>query len=130
MAKMISRLAKLRTDLRALLDESMFRSQGEPTRLYRFIHFWMLVFRSFFGNRCALRASALSYSTLLALIPMLAVAMSITSSLLKKEGEQQIYQFIDRIVSGIVPPAADVATTNSPALETNLTVNAAENSGT
>jgi uncharacterized BrkB/YihY/UPF0761 family membrane protein len=45
------------------------------------------------------RASALSYTTLLALIPLLAVAISVTSSLLKNEGEEKIYQAIDKLVS-------------------------------
>ena len=38
------------------------------------------------------RAAALSYTTLLALIPLLAVAISVTSSLLKSEGEEKIYR--------------------------------------
>jgi membrane protein len=42
---------------------------------------------------------------LLALIPMLAVVMSITSGLLKKEGEDKIDQFIVKMVAGLVPPA-------------------------
>ena len=56
---------------------------------HKFAHFWILVGRSFARNRCPVRASALAYATVLALIPMLAVVVSITSSLLKKEGEEQ-----------------------------------------
>ena len=106
MANKTSRLQKIRGTIQALLDESLFRSRDEPLRLYKFAHFWVLVGRSFARNRCPIRAAALSYTTLLALIPMLAVAISVTSSLLKKEGEQQIYQFIDRFVSGVMPPAS------------------------
>lgn len=77
----------------------------EPSRLYKFIHFWVLVGRSFVRNRCPLRASALSYTTLLALIPMLAVAMSVTTSVLKKQGQQQIEHLIYKFVANIVPPS-------------------------
>ena len=52
-----------------------------------------------------MRAAALSYATLLALIPMLAVAISVTSSILKTQGENEIYAAIDKLVSNIMPPA-------------------------
>ncbi len=138
MAKKNSRLQRLRDGIQALLDEGVFRSERELSGLYKFLHFWMLIARSFNRNRCPIRAAALSYTTLLALIPMLAVAISVTSSLLKKEGEQQIYQFVDKVIAGIMPPAvlhpnapvrtafvtADGASgldqTNAPSASTNL----------
>ena len=40
------------------------------------------------------------------IIPVLAVSIGIASSLLKKQGEDQIYQFVDNVVTRIVPPAA------------------------
>jgi membrane protein len=85
-------------------------AENEFDRLEHFAHFWALVWQSFVRNRCLVRASALSYTTLLALIPLLAVAISVTSSLLKKEGEQQIYKAVDKLVSNFVPPAG----TNAP----------------
>jgi membrane protein len=83
-------------------------------RLEHFIHFWFFVGKSFVQNRCLVRASALSYTTLLALIPLLAVAISVTSSLLRKEGEQEIYKAIDKFVSNVVPPATVTAPPSSP----------------
>ena len=77
----------------------------ELNRLERFAHFGMLVGRSFVRNRCPIRAAALSYITLLALIPLLAVAISVTSALLKKQGEDQIYRAVDKLVVHLVPPA-------------------------
>jgi len=77
----------------------------EITRLEHFAHFCVLVGKSFVRNRCPVRAAALSYATLLALIPMLAVAISVTSSLLKSEGEEKIYAAIDKVVNNIMPPA-------------------------
>ncbi len=61
-------------------------AESELSRLERFAHLCALVIRSFVHNRCPVRAAALSYTTLLALIPLLAVAISVTSSLLKNEG--------------------------------------------
>lgn len=80
-------------------------------RLEHFTHFWFFVGKSFVQNRCLVRASALSYTTLLALIPLLAIAISVTSSLLKKQGEQQIYRAVDNFVSSVMPPAT---VTNAP----------------
>ncbi len=93
-------------------------AENEFNRLERFVHFWVLVGKSFERNRCPVRAAALSYTTLLALIPLLAVAISVTSSLLKSEGEQRIYEAIDKLVSNVMPPAS--LNTNGPAVSLNL----------
>ncbi len=102
-------------------------AETEFNRLERFAHFWVLVGKSFVRNRCPVRAAALSYSTLLALIPMLAVAVSVTSSLLKSEGEEKIYQLIDKFVSNVMPPAtlnssnsADVSLDLAPSMSVRL----------
>jgi hypothetical protein len=87
--------------------------EAEISRLEKFVHFWVLVTRSFVRNRCLVHASALSYSSLLALVPILAVALSVTSSILKSEGEEQIYRFVDKLVASVMPPAV---------LHTNLSV--------
>lgn len=102
MAKNNSRLRRIKQDALALWNESFHPDQELP-RLHKFLHFWVLVIKSFNRNRCPIRASALSFTTLLALIPILAVAISIASALLKKEGEDQIYHFVDRFVSAVVP---------------------------
>jgi membrane protein len=80
-------------------------TEGEFSRLERFAHLWALVIRSFVRNRCPVRAAALSYTSLLALIPLLAVAISVTGGLLNTEGEEKIYQAIDKFVSTVMPPA-------------------------
>jgi membrane protein len=94
-------------------------AETEFNRPERFVHFWVLAGKSFHRNRCPSRAAALSYSTLLALIPMLAVAVSVTSSLLKSEGEEKIYQLIDKFVSSVMPPAT-LNATNAAAVSLNL----------
>jgi membrane protein len=105
-----SRLVKILTEDRTGAEEF--------NRLERFAHFWVLAGKSFARNRCPVRAAALSYTTLLALIPLLAVAISVTSSLLKGEGEQKIYEAIDKLVSNVMPPAQ--LSTNGPAVSLNL----------
>lgn len=119
MAKNDSTLHKLKQDALAIWDER-FHPEKELSRLHKFLHFWLLVVKSFKRNRCPIRASALSFTTLLALIPMLAVAISITSALLKKEGEEQIYHFVDKLVSTMVPAAPLTnATVTTVSLSTN-----------
>ncbi len=80
-------------------------TEQEIGRLEHFAHFCVLTGKSFVRNRCPVRAAALSYATLLAIIPMLAVAISVTSSLLKSEGEEKIYTAIDKVISNLMPPA-------------------------
>jgi membrane protein len=119
MAKKISRFQRVRQEAVALWDES-FHPDEELTRLRRFLHFWVLVLKSFNRNRCPIRASALSFLTVLGLIPVLAVSISIASSLLKKQGEEQIYRFVDTVVSRIMPPATS---TNAPPHTVTLSTN-------
>src|ERR1041385_6869475 len=109
-----SRLVRILTgDNFAGPDEPLLESS--LTRLEKFAHFWVLVSKSFVRNRCPVRASALSYSTLLAIIPMLAVAMSVSSVFLKNKGEDQIKSFIEQFVERMVP--ATLSDTNIPSAE-------------
>ena len=110
MAQKQSRFQALKQEALALWEER-FKADDEPSRLRRFLHFWVLVLKSFNRNRCPIRASALSFLTLIALIPILAVSIGIASSLLKNKGEEQIYSFVDNVVSRIMPPTP---TTNPP----------------
>ena len=126
MAKMrLSRLVKI-------IGGAQTGAEHEFNRLEQFAHFWVLVGKSFVRNRCPTRAAALSYSTLLALIPMLAVAISVTSSLLKTQGEDKIYGAIDKLVSSVMPPATistngeNVSLNLSPGMTANLTATNSE----
>lgn len=110
---------------KALLDESALRSQVRLSKLEKFAHFWIMVWRSFSRNRCPVRASALAYATLLALIPMLAVVVSVTSTFLKKEGEDRIDQFIVKVVGSVT--GSGTVVTNGAGATTHLA--AVENGG-
>src|SRR2546427_10400541 len=120
MEKHNSKLRRRWAEARAVWDESALRSQTELSKLYKFAHFCVMVWRSFTRNRCPVRASALAYASLLALIPMLAVVMSITSTFLKKEGEERIDEFIVKMVATMTPPA--MLTTNVVAVTTHVTI--------
>lgn len=106
-ADAVSKLKQLQTEAREALDEAALARRGEQqlTRLQRFLHFWALVARSFVRNRCPVRASALAYFSLLALVPMLAVVIGITSSFLKHQGEKPIEAFVARLVESVTPEA-------------------------
>ncbi len=98
----ISRLRRIQ----AVFNDENASSFGdvELPWLHRFAHFWVMVGKSFWRNRCAVRASALAYTTLLALVPLLAVGISISTSLLKREGgEKQIEQIINTFVDKVAP---------------------------
>lgn len=99
------RFKKVYTSVYEFLTEKGIETHEESTasRLHRFAHFWLLVFKSFARNRCPLRATALAYTTLLALVPMLAVGVSITSSLLKEKGVEATRQLIEEFVDAAVP---------------------------
>ena len=118
MKRPFSRLVKILSGLRTDAEAERLHAENELSRLERFAHFWVRVGKSFARNRCPVRAAALSYTTLLALIPLLAVAISVTSSLLKSEGEQKIYEAIDRLVASVMPPAR--LDTNGPAVSLSL----------
>ena len=79
-------------------DEKFLRS-----RLHRTAHFWLLVIKSFVRNRCPVRAASLAYTTLLALVPLLAVGVSITTSMLQKRGEEPVERFINKLVDYMAP---------------------------
>ena len=106
-SKRFSRLIKILSGAAADAEDEIFLLEG---RLERFVHFWVLVIRQFVRHRCLVRASALSYSTLIALIPLLAVALSVTSSLLKNQDEAQFQHAVEHFVSAITPPATLAAT--------------------
>jgi membrane protein len=76
---------RLRGEIEALFDERRLFGKGERdvTPFQQFLHFWLMVGRSFVTNRCPVRASALAYATLLALIPLLAVGIGVSTTFLK-----------------------------------------------
>jgi membrane protein len=101
----VGKLKRMQNATQDFLEEKGIGSPEEfdASWLRRVGHFWLLVGKSFWRNRCPVRASALAYTTLLALIPVLAIVVSVTTSLLQSQGEKPIREFIDYLVANIAP---------------------------
>ena len=114
-----SRLLKIFTGTSSGEDGELLQLDG---RLERTAHFWTLVVRHFVRNRCLVRASSLAYTTLLALIPLLAVILSVSTSLLKNVDEEKFYQAIASVASAsTLKVKPDAANSNSVVVvNTNL----------
>src|SRR5712691_5580224 len=100
-----SRLKRVYTGVYEFLTEKWVATheEAQASRLHRFAHYWLLVFKTFSRNRCPLRATALAYTTLLALIPLLAVGFGIASSVLKEKDELATKKLIGDLVDTVVP---------------------------
>jgi membrane protein len=100
-----SRLRKLYTSVYEFVTEKGIETheEGKASRFQRAAHFWLLVFKSFSRNRCPLRATALAYTTLLALIPLLAVSLGIVSGFLREKGPNATKELLGQIVDAAVP---------------------------
>jgi uncharacterized BrkB/YihY/UPF0761 family membrane protein/DNA-binding IscR family transcriptional regulator len=100
-----SKIRKWYTTVYEFITEKGIETHEEAHASYieRIAHFWLLVFKSFGRNRCPLRATALAYTTLLALIPLLAISFGIASSLIKERGPAETRQLISQLVDAAVP---------------------------
>lgn len=101
----LTKLRRIRETARLFMDDRRMavECRRHPNKWLNFAHFWVVVGRNFVRNRCILRASALAYTTILALIPLLAVMVIVSTSLLKKDGEERMDQMIDQFVASVAP---------------------------
>jgi len=102
----VLKLKRLQEEAQAILedDPSVHLVPGAmPPAGRSFLQFWVSVGKSYGRNRCPSRASALAYTTLLAIVPLLALAVGISSSLLKKQGERPIEALIESAVAKVAP---------------------------
>jgi membrane protein len=115
----VGKLKRIQNATQDFLEEKGIESadQYDSSRLWRLAHFCLLVGKNFWRNRCPVRASALAYTTLLALIPVLAIAVSITTSLLQNQGDKPIRQFIDYLVANAAPALSLEVSTNKEAAQ-------------
>jgi membrane protein len=104
----MSRLRKLQETAGALLFDRG-PEHGDSARhasgIFRTLHFWARVVHSFLRNRCPVHASALAFSSLLGLIPILAVAFSVSTLILKSQdqGEAQVRLLVGKIIETVSP---------------------------
>jgi membrane protein len=64
---------------------------------------WLRALRDFFAHRGPVRAASLSYTSLLALVPLLALVLSISKGVLRTQDPQALLQLIDRFLAYAVP---------------------------
>ncbi|MDB6057877.1 MAG: hypothetical protein JWO95_1721 [Verrucomicrobiales bacterium] len=115
MSQTVSRLKKFQQTIHGYLNPSASYDESKQGRLEKFVHFWALVGRTFVANRCLVRASALAYTTLLSIIPLLAVGLSFASSFVdSKQTDAWIKSAITRAAPqlGLVPAAGTDAQQN------------------
>ncbi|HUJ10385.1 MAG TPA: YhjD/YihY/BrkB family envelope integrity protein [Verrucomicrobiae bacterium] len=65
--------------------------------------FAYLVGHGFVTNRCPLRAAALCYTTLLALVPLLAVVFSVSKGFLRQSSAEVVPKVLDALVEKVAP---------------------------
>lgn len=104
MADTVAWIKKFSASLKAaFLETGLEHGESALTPVQKFVHFWTLVTRDFLRNRCPVRATALAYTTLLALIPLLAVAVSVSTSVLKTKDGKPIEDMIEKLVETVAP---------------------------
>ena len=90
--------------IQEILDEKAYLQSGEKLpRWRRIAHFWILVFKSFQRNRGPVRAAALAYTTVLSLIPVLAVVVSISTGFLQNDQGNTVKRLLDNLIDYAAP---------------------------
>jgi membrane protein len=117
---------KFLASYRKLARERIHHSMGAvwAGRVVAFGQFWELVITGFVVNRCPVRATALAYTTLLALIPMLAVVASVSTAVLKSQGREPIDKAVNMLVAQILPNLGVSSTNATEQAATKSTVTA------
>lgn len=89
-----------------------------PKRWMRVARFILLAYDKFDEKRCFMRAAALSFNSLLALIPVLALTGALTSWFMKDGSTKSIEKFVDKIIVVVMP--ADSSNKDIEAIKGNL----------
>ena len=72
----------------------------------RVARFVLLAYRKFDDERCYMRAAALAFNSLLALVPVLALATTITSAV-TKDDSQSVQQFVSKVIVSVLPASTN-----------------------
>jgi membrane protein len=88
-----------------------------PKRWMRVARFILLAYRKFDEERCFMRAAALAFNSLLALIPVLALATVLTTAIGQDGKSQSVQQFVGKIIVSVLPAELDDATKNAKIVE-------------
>jgi membrane protein len=100
---------QLGTDLASLLHPGHARHGGAvPNTGWKgFLFFWVRVGREFIENRCPVRAAALAFTTVLALVPVLAVGLSVSTAFAQKDSAQ-LKQWVNLTIETTVPQLKEI----------------------
>lgn len=97
-----SRLGQLRARVRDLVDaDAVADAEGRLSRQHQLAHFWILVVQMFVKNRGPVRAASLAYTTLLALVPLLAISVSAATLFLPRTEEERRETLVHWIEKGV-----------------------------
>lgn len=98
-----SRLKQIQDDVATALRDDTALSHAKTQWTTHFIHFWALVVKFFWRNRCHVRASALAYTTLLAVVPLLAVSISMLVVFKSDGAEEKIHTLVEQAIHAAAP---------------------------
>jgi membrane protein len=100
-----SRLQQIQADVAATFRDGVHAHPDSESlsAFQKFTHFWALVVRFFWKNRCQIRASALAYTTLMALVPLLAVSISMLAIFQIDNAKKSIDRWISQLVQNVAP---------------------------
>ncbi len=103
-----------REDLKRVCDKES--REVLPKRWMRVARFILLAYRKFDEERCYMRAAALAFNSLLALVPVLALATAITAAATNDKSES-VQKFVSKVIVSVLP-----ASTNqeNPAVEAKI----------
>lgn len=108
-----AKLQELQSQVRQLMDDdAIAEHEHQLSWAQRSVHFWLLVGQNFLKNRGPARAASLAYTTLLALVPLLAVSLSVAVLFLprdEKEQKKELVGWINLAVEKLAPSIGVIA---------------------
>src|SRR5947209_6769180 len=111
----------VRRGLRSFFTEEVWphSEEGQKTRWEDWCKFFTVVFNGFSRNRCPIRAAALSYNTLLALVPLLAVILGVSKGILSTQ-EDRLFDVCMQAIRNVAPQIGQAAVEEQALLKEKL----------
>ncbi len=107
-----AKLQELRSQVRQLMDDDAIAEQEHRLGwAQRLVHFWILVGQNFLKNRGPAQAASLAYTTLLALVPLLAVSISVLTLFLPRDENEQKQELVGWINTAVEKFAPSIGVT-------------------
>lgn len=107
-----AKLQQLQSQVRQLMDDdAIAEHEHRLSWAQRFLHFWILAGQNFLKNRGPARAASLAYTTLLALVPLLAVSISVAALFLPRDEAKQKEELVTWINAAVEKFAPSIGVT-------------------